>query len=77
MIFIPSKLEESMLAEITKRSRAEYTLIRMTNTMISKSIIDASASFRKIALENGIVDYKLLVPGSKKLFCEALILTND
>ncbi|EPR13998.1 MvaI/BcnI family restriction endonuclease [Ruminiclostridium papyrosolvens] len=77
MVFIPNEHEEAMLAEITKRSRAEYTLIRMTNTMINKSIIDASASFRNITRENGIVDYKSLVPGGEKLYCEALIIVND
>jgi len=77
MIFLPSAHEEEMINEITKRSRAEYTLIRMTDTMIKKSIIDASAPFRNITLESGIVDYKSIIPGGEKLFCEALLIYND
>jgi len=76
MFFIPNVREEKMIEEITKRSRAEYTLIRLTETMIQKSIIDAAAQFRYIVRESGISDYNEIVPGGEKLYCEALIITN-
>ena len=42
MFFTPNIFEESLLAEITNRHRTEYVLIRLTETMINKSIIGAA-----------------------------------
>ena len=73
MQFIPNGIEEELINKITKRVRTEFALIRLTETMLDKSTIDASAPFRNL----GIVDYSSLRQGEEhKKIVEAIMLTK-
>src|SRR5665647_3443581 len=76
MIFIPNQYEETMMQEIIDRSRSEYALIRLTETMLNKSIIDASGQFRSVIKINNIMDYSLMFSGEEKLYMNGLLLTK-
>ena len=76
MLFIPNQYEETMMQEIIDRSRSEYALIRLTETMLNKSIIDASGQFRSVIKINNIMDYSLMFSGGEKLYMNGLLLTK-
>lgn len=64
LYFLP-KLEESKLIEIIQKyCRSDFALIRMTKTMLEKSIIDASGIFRKILKDNEIIDFEKVEKGA-------------
>jgi hypothetical protein len=63
--FLPNDHENDLILTIQKYCRNEYALIRMTETMLDKSIIDASDSIRNIMRENGIVNYGNIAQGQK------------
>ncbi|MDR7871322.1 MAG: MvaI/BcnI family restriction endonuclease [Tissierellaceae bacterium] len=75
-LFLPNTTENNMIQVIQKYHRNEFALIRMTSTMINKSIIDASNPLRSILKENGIFDYDSIKQGDKK-FIKGLILYED
>lgn len=75
MQFIPNNNEDLMISKIIKRSGTEFVLIRLTDTMLKKSIVDASRPFRQLLLENSIVNYETLVPGRDKVIVRASMLT--
>lgn len=75
MQFMPNNNEELMISKIIKKSGTEFVLIRLTDTMLKKSIVDASRAFRQLLSENSIVDYESLIPGRDKLVIRASMLT--
>lgn len=77
MKFVPNVMEEDLLDRITSLHREEFVLIRLTETMLQKSIIDASFLFRSLLEEGGICNYSNLVPGSDKLLVNATLLINN
>jgi hypothetical protein len=77
MLFIPNQAEDKMITEIVKRAKTEYTLIRLTGTMLKKSIIDASETFRVMLKDTNIVDYYQLRPGIDKLMLTGTMLTTS
>ena len=76
MIFEANDKETLLISIIQKYLRSEYCIIRMTKTMLDKSIIDASQSIRTILLEEGIVDYSELSQGEKSIK-NVLVLNNN
>lgn len=76
MDFKPNHLEEKFLEEINKIAHLEFALVRLTHTMLKKSIIDASASIRQVLSNYGLVDYQKLIPGQDKVLSKAKILTS-
>ncbi|WP_028776105.1 MvaI/BcnI family restriction endonuclease [Shimazuella kribbensis] len=64
--FLPNTQEQNLIQIIQKYCRNEFTLIRMTETMLKKSIIDASEGLRVILKENDIIDYDTLTQGEKE-----------
>lgn len=65
MQHIPYTHEQSLIQLIQKYNRNEYALIRITKTMIFKSIIDASRPLVKILNENNIFNFDTAVDGEK------------
>lgn len=74
--FLPNDTEQKMIKIIQNYCRNEFTLIRMTPTMLKKSIIDASDTFRGILKENNVIDYSALNQGEKEYRESAIITTN-
>lgn len=63
LIFIPNIQEEQILSKIQKYNRNEFTLVRLTETMIKKSIIDASYLFREAFKSENFIDYANIQQG--------------
>lgn len=77
MIFVPNLQEQNLIGKITKIFPHEYALIRLTPTMLHKSIIDASAIVRTILRRGNVIDYDSVYLGPEgKIINEVLILTN-
>lgn len=76
MQFIPNYNENILLSKIISIYEGEYALIRLTPTMLSKSIIDASQPIRTLFKDNHIIDYDNIVPGGKKYFVEGILITD-
>ena len=63
MNFIPNEIEEQYINIIDNSTHGELVLIRMTPTMLNKSIIDASRPFRMLVKENLKIDYDNMKQG--------------
>ncbi len=76
--FLPLGKESKMLLEVEKYCRNDYALIRMTETMLKKSIIDASGIFRKVLKDYNFLDYSLIDQGgeNKKIKKTLVFLEN-
>lgn len=77
MRFIPNQEESKLLEQITNVNHQEYTLIRFTDTMLTKSIIDANMPIRKLFCDNFLVDYNNITPGEDKIILDGLLIKND
>lgn len=78
MIFTPYDDEIKVINNIHKHNNNEYTLLRLTPTMIKKNNIDANALFRDLLFNKNIVDYEDLANGGKNgVLTNALFLCND
>jgi len=75
--FAPTKLELEMVLQYKAIAKEDYALIRLTNTMLKKSIIDASEAIRYIVENKHVIDYEELVQGQKRIGKALLFLTND
>ncbi|MBZ2405774.1 MvaI/BcnI family restriction endonuclease [Liquorilactobacillus hordei] len=69
MIFQPTNSEQSLINLIRTKSSADYSLIRLTDTMLKKSIMDASALIRSTFKLGHIVDYDLIEQGQAGKKC--------
>ncbi|MBQ4811762.1 hypothetical protein J8M20_10465 [Pseudoalteromonas luteoviolacea] len=65
MQFIPNAEEQLLIQLIQKYHRSEYSLVRMTYTMIDKSTIDASIPIKNILRLNGIFEFEDAEDGVK------------
>ena len=75
-LFTPSNDEEVLISKLQENAALDYALIRMTETMIEKSIIDASEIFRDILKDSGFISYDEINQG-QKVISKTLILTNE
>ena len=73
--FVPNQDEELLIEKILKFSRAEFSLIRMTQTMLEKSIIDANYKIREILNKEEIIDFDRIEKNQKE-FTTTLLVTN-
>ncbi|GAA4851164.1 MvaI/BcnI family restriction endonuclease [Algivirga pacifica] len=64
-LFIPNDQEEQLIETIQKYCREEFCLIRMTETMLKKSIIDASGEMRDILRNGQVVDFTNMPQGEE------------
>ncbi len=76
-LFKPSEEESNVIEYINNYNLNEFALIRLTETMIKKSIIDASEGLRKILFDNKLVDFKHLIPGGEKEYRKTIIPTDS
>lgn len=65
MIFTPYRQEAEMINMISQIRSGDYTLLRLTPTMITKNNLDANGIFREMLFNAGIVDYEDLEFGGK------------
>jgi hypothetical protein len=63
MVFIPDDNEEKYIEIFEDSTHGEFVLIRMTPTMLQKSIIDASEPLRILLRENLGIDYSVMGQG--------------
>ena len=73
--FLPNETEEKLIEIIHSYSRSEFALIRITKTMIDKSIIDASDSIRLILKDSSLVSFDDIDQG-EKVFRSVLIFSQ-
>ena len=66
MLFEPYQDELQLIEQIHKYNEREYTVIRLTDTMLSKSIIDANVFVQDVLKKYGLMDYQSLKNGEKK-----------
>ena len=74
--FLPNKSESEYLSKIVDSFDEEYTYIRLTQTMVDKSIADASKEIRYLLKKGEIVDYTELKQG-EKIIGQAVIFFED
>jgi hypothetical protein len=74
--FIPNEKEQELITLIQKYNRNEYSLVRMTFTMIGKSTIDASLPIVKILNENNIFEFEDAEDGTK-YYQNTIVFNND
>jgi hypothetical protein len=78
MKHIPNPRELELIQNIATRSKTEFAIVRLTDTMMKKSIIDAHGYLRKILREENIVNYDTLSQGPKyKIVKEAVLLSQS
>ncbi len=76
-LFKPTSKESEIIEFINNYNLNEFALIRMTETMVGKSIIDASEGLRKILFENKLIDFDTLIPGGAKEYKRSLIIVKS
>ncbi|UQZ76199.1 hypothetical protein C2I17_17450 [Niallia circulans] len=64
--FLPNEAENELMMQIQKYCRNDFALIRMTRTMLDKSIMDASDSIRNLLKSYDIVNYLQIEQGEKE-----------
>ena len=74
MQFIPYDDELEVINAIHKYNSNDYTVIRLTQTMLSKSIIDANGFLRKMLLDNDLLDFEKL---TDKVYLMANLVLED
>lgn len=73
--FLPKEEEFKKINLIQNYLREEFAFIRMTETMLDKSIMDASYYLRKILKESNTIDYFTIEQG-EKFIKNTFILSN-
>ena len=74
MQFIPYDDELEVINTIHKYNSNDYTVIRLTQTMLNKNIIDANGFLRKLLLDNDLLDFKNL---TSKVYLTANLVLAD
>lgn len=75
MQFIPYDDELEVINNLHKYNSNDYTVIRLTQTMLNKSIIDANGFLRTLLLDNDLLDFRNL---TDKVYLTAnLVLDNQ
>ena len=77
MLFEPYKDELEYIERIHKYNEKEYTIIRLTDTMLKKNIIDANVFVQDILYKYGVMDFSQLKNGDKKMLPSDLYVGND
>lgn len=74
MQFIPYDDELEIINSIHKYNSNDYTIIRLTQTMLNKSIIDANGFLRTLLLDNDVLDFENL---TGKVYLKANLILDD
>lgn len=75
-LFKPNEEESKIIDYINNYNLNEFALIRITETMREKSIIDASESLRQILFHNKFIDFRDLTPGGAKIYKKTAIISQ-
>ena len=65
MMFIPYEDEQNVINMIHEVRNSDYSLLRLTPTMIGKNNIDANGVFREMLASEDIVDYEIMENGGE------------
>lgn len=76
MVFEPNNMEFDLIRSLLNIHNSDFSLIRLTPTMLEKSIIDANGSLRTLLKKSNIVDYNELTPGGEKRMLPASFITS-
>ena len=76
MLFEPYQDELQFIEQIHKYNEREYTVIRLTDTMLSKSIIDANVFVQDVLKKYGLMDYQSLKRVRRKSWMQCCILVK-
>lgn len=77
MLYIPYSDELEKINTIHKYNEQDYVLIRVTETMVEKNIIDANALLQDLLRRHHIIDYENIINGGINGYrTTALILSN-
>lgn len=74
--FSPNEQELKKMKLIQEYIRNEFAFIRMTDTMLEKSIMDASYYLRKILKDANVINYLNISP-DEKVYKKAVILSDN
>ena len=78
MNFVPYPDEQVYLNSIFKIHFEEGVLVRLTNTMVDKCIIDANYQMRSLLKKADLVDYDLIEAGGKNgVILQATLLSEQ
>jgi len=77
MVFTANTDEQAYIDVLENSTHNEYVLIRMTPTMLKKSIIDASEPLRMLLKENLDIDYSTMEQGSENGLKEKIELLSN
>ncbi|HBT79693.1 MAG TPA: restriction endonuclease [Selenomonas sp.] len=78
MEFIPSFDEQKKINDIYKIYAGQYSLLRLTPTMVIKNNIDANGSLRFLVEANGLINYADMQPGGANgVTLPAVLLSCD
>lgn len=77
MLFEPYKDELEYIERIHNYNEKEYTIIRLTPTMLEKSIIDANVFIQDVLDKYGMIDFSQLENGDKKQLPSVLYVGDD
>lgn len=75
--FLPTELEKELIQVVQNYCRNEFALIRMTNTMLKKNIIDASEEMRLFLKAENIVNFEEIVQGEKRMRDSTILLSES
>ncbi|MHC3378020.1 MvaI/BcnI family restriction endonuclease [Ligilactobacillus equi] len=76
MLFIPYDDELRVINRIHKFNQNSYTIIRLTETMLNKSIIDANVFFQDLLANHHILNYDTL-DNSEKVKLKVKLILDD
>lgn len=76
-LFLPTKLEKELIQIVQNYCRNEFALIRMTDTMFEKSIIDASEEMRLFLKAENIVNFEEINQGEKRMRDSTILLSES
>jgi MvaI/BcnI restriction endonuclease family protein len=75
-LFLPNTQEERLIQIIQTKCRNEFVTIRLTKTMLAKSIMDASEGLRNLLINNHLIDFGE-IEKRDKVIKTALVLSKN
>ncbi|WP_214708262.1 MULTISPECIES: MvaI/BcnI family restriction endonuclease [unclassified Exiguobacterium] len=75
-LFLPTDFEKSLIQIIQNYCRHEFALVRMTDTMLKKGIIDASEEIRLFLKTESIIDFEEIIQGEKRMRNSTILLSE-
>ncbi len=78
ILFTPNAEEQKMIEQVLRFHPDEYVVVRLTPTMLTKSIIDASGLIKNLLKQGNVVDYSNIDQGPEhKIIKDVVFLSNE